>query len=142
MHAIEIEWKWSENIQEGSIFLYVNGQRNKLMILKWCKKFWISIIVRTHHYMLVLSILNDLDSDIRKEIFINSDYFRYSESFVLGAWPWAWSWPWIFFGLAFHHDHFGICQEYTWGRYDTVRSRSRAKNETFTVCIFISLMRI
>ncbi len=51
----------------------------------------------------------------------------YSESFVLGAWPW------IFFGLTFHRDHFGICQEYTWGRYGTVRSRSRAKNETFTV---------
>jgi hypothetical protein len=22
-----------------------------------------------------------------------------------------------FFGLTFHHDHFGICQEYIWGRY-------------------------
>jgi hypothetical protein len=27
------------------------------------------------------------------------------------------SWAWIFFGLTFHLDHFGICQEYIWGRY-------------------------
>ncbi len=37
----------------------------------------------------------------------------------------------FFFGLTFHHDHFGKCQEYTWDV--TVRSRSRAMNETFTV---------
>ncbi len=23
----------------------------------------------------------------------------------------------FFFGLTFHHDHFGICQEYSWGQY-------------------------
>ncbi len=42
---------------------------------------------------------------------------------------------------SFHHDHFGICQEYTWGQYGTVRSRSRAKNETFTVIIKNSVFK-
>jgi len=27
----------------------------------------------------------------------------------------------FFIGLTFHHDHFGIGQEYTWRRYGTVR---------------------
>jgi len=28
----------------------------------------------------------------------------------------------FFLVLTFHNDHFGICQEYTWGRHGTVRS--------------------
>jgi hypothetical protein len=30
----------------------------------------------------------------------------------------------FFFGLNFHHDHFGICQEYTWGRYGTLTNET------------------